>query len=430
MASNRFIRSKKMAMRSFVSAPSLPFPRDSGDAAYYQRVANADLRSTVGTRSTRVAIRKGQDDEAISGCSRQQRRKLPVHTERSSNASASPSHPAKRPFPGVVAGSEPTWSTSSSSSSMLPTPLAGDDRSAHNSYVCPPLFASSYALTRPQILSRQLLSDAHFQSFIYQILSVVKYIRAPTCSTATSRSGNPVNAGRGLKICDFGIAGGYHPGPGTAQQASSKGQQGLMTEYSMWSRGGTRHPRSRSASPTTGRPWVSGASDGCIFAELLGGKLQLQGPGLTARSCVDQLNQILHYLGTPSEDTLRRVGSPGLPVPAREPARKRPARPDVYFDPAKRMSCKKALEHPYLAVWHVASNEPNVHAFRALVPLQTQAEHAPHPEQPRYPRQPVRKNDTTSEYTFPHPNATPPEGEMVEEPGQELDGELGAYEGR
>lgn len=30
-------------------------------------------------------------------------------------------------------------------------------------------------------------------------------------------------------------------------------------------------------------------------------------PGL---SYVDQLNQILHYLGTPSEDTLRRVGSP------------------------------------------------------------------------------------------------------------------------
>ena len=28
------------------------------------------------------------------------------------------------------------------------------------------------------------------------------------------------------------------------------------------------------------------------------------------RSYVDQLNQILHYLGTPSEDTLRRVGSP------------------------------------------------------------------------------------------------------------------------
>lgn len=31
-------------------------------------------------------------------------------------------------------------------------------------------------------------------------------------------------------------------------------------------------------------------------------------------SYVDQLNQILHYLGTPSEDTLRRVGSPRVGV--------------------------------------------------------------------------------------------------------------------
>ena len=32
-------------------------------------------------------------------------------------------------------------------------------------------------------------------------------------------------------------------------------------------------------------------------------------------SYVDQLNQILHYLGTPSEDTLRRVGSPRVSRP-------------------------------------------------------------------------------------------------------------------
>jgi serine/threonine protein kinase len=46
-------------------------------------------------------------------------------------------------------------------------------------------------------------------------------------------------------------------------------------------------------------------SVGCILAELLGGK-----PIFKGRDYVDQLNQILHYLGTPSEETLRRVGSP------------------------------------------------------------------------------------------------------------------------
>lgn len=61
-------------------------------------------------------------------------------------------------------------------------------------------------------------------------------------------------------------------------------------------------------------------SVGCIFAEMLGGR-----PLFKGRDCkekrkgkqesnksgidVDQLNQILGILGTPDEETLRRVGS-------------------------------------------------------------------------------------------------------------------------
>ncbi len=45
-------------------------------------------------------------------------------------------------------------------------------------------------------------------------------------------------------------------------------------------------------------------SVGCIFAEMLGGK-----PLFKGRDYVDQLNQILGILGTPDEETLRRVGS-------------------------------------------------------------------------------------------------------------------------
>lgn len=43
---------------------------------------------------------------------------------------------------------------------------------------------------------------------------------------------------------------------------------------------------------------------GCILAELLGGR-----PFFKGRDYVDQLNQILHFLGTPNEETLSRIGS-------------------------------------------------------------------------------------------------------------------------
>jgi mitogen-activated protein kinase 7 len=45
-------------------------------------------------------------------------------------------------------------------------------------------------------------------------------------------------------------------------------------------------------------------SVGCILAELLGGR-----PFFKGRDYVDQLNQILHFLGTPNEETLSRIGS-------------------------------------------------------------------------------------------------------------------------
>lgn len=34
------------------------------------------------------------------------------------------------------------------------------------------------------------------------------------------------------------------------------------------------------------------------------------------------------------------------------------------FDPAKRISCEQALNHPYLAVWHDPSDEPICEAVR------------------------------------------------------------------
>ncbi|EIM85103.1 CMGC/MAPK/ERK protein kinase [Stereum hirsutum FP-91666 SS1] len=208
------------------------------------------------------------------------------------------------------------------------------------------------------IRSGQPLSDAHFQSFIYQTLCGLKYIHSANVLHRDLKPGNLlVNADCELKICDFGLARGFN------QQQ----RQGFMTEYvaTRWYR-----------APEIMLSFANYASAidvwsvGCILAELLAGK-----PIFKGRDYVDQLNQILHYLGTPSEDTLRRVGSPraqdyirSLPIRPRVPFQQlfpqaNPQAIDLLskmlnFDPAKRITCEQALEHPYLAVWHDPSDEP------------------------------------------------------------------------
>lgn len=80
-----------------------------------------------------------------------------------------------------------------------------------------------------KIRSGQPLTDAHFQSFIYQTLCGLKYIHSANVLHRDLKPGNLlVNADCELKICDFGLARGYTPGTGTSRAA---GNQGFMTEY-------------------------------------------------------------------------------------------------------------------------------------------------------------------------------------------------------
>ncbi|EEH36530.2 mitogen-activated protein kinase MKC1 [Paracoccidioides lutzii Pb01] len=211
------------------------------------------------------------------------------------------------------------------------------------------------------IRSGQPLTDAHFQSFIYQILCGLKYIHSANVLHRDLKPGNLlVNADCELKICDFGLARGFSIDPDE--------NAGYMTEYvaTRW----YRAPEIMLSFPSYTKA-IDVWSVGCILAELLGGR-----PFFKGRDYVDQLNQILHYLGTPNEETLSRIGSPraqeyvrNLPFMHKIPFQRLfpSANPDALdlldrmlaFDPSSRISVEEALEHRYLHIWHDATDEPS-----------------------------------------------------------------------
>ncbi|KAI9511432.1 hypothetical protein F5148DRAFT_1170458, partial [Russula earlei] len=75
-------------------------------------------------------------------------------------------------------------------------------------------------------------------------------------------------------------------------------------------------------------------------------------------SYVNQLNQILHYLGTPRAHDYIHL----FPIRPHVPfvqmfLHANPLALDLLtkmlnFDPAKHITCEQVLEHPYLAIWH------------------------------------------------------------------------------
>ncbi|KZS94596.1 kinase-like protein [Sistotremastrum niveocremeum HHB9708] len=208
------------------------------------------------------------------------------------------------------------------------------------------------------IRSGQVLTSAHVQYFLYQVLRGVKFIHSAGVIHRDLKPGNLlVNSDCELKICDFGLARGF-------DDTASEENASQLTEYVA-----TRWYRAPEIMLSFKRytKAIDIWSLGCIFGELLLGK-----PLFKGKDYVDQLNKILDVLGTPDEKTMARIGSPkaqayvrSLPLKKRRPFSKllpaaEPEAVDLLtklltLDPDVRLTVVQALEHPWMSAYHEAN---------------------------------------------------------------------------
>ncbi|KAI7862613.1 kinase-like domain-containing protein [Spinellus fusiger] len=210
------------------------------------------------------------------------------------------------------------------------------------------------------IHSKLPLEPVHYQWFMYQIFSALKYIHSAHVLHRDLKPANIlVNQNCDIRICDFGMA------RGIVQQSALLEAQS-MTHYvvTRWYRA-PEIMMSRNSYDKAIDMW----SVGCIFAELLGRKVLFRG-----NDYVDQLHKIVGILGLP-EDTsfwdqtasqsvidyiksLRDVHGEPPPTEPIDFAAHFPECPPegihllqqlLHLDPARRMNANDALEHPFVA---------------------------------------------------------------------------------
>ncbi|KAF9074293.1 mitogen activated protein kinase [Rhodocollybia butyracea] len=213
-----------------------------------------------------------------------------------------------------------------------------------------------------KVIRTQQLSDDHAQYFIYQTLRGLKTIHSADIVHRDLKPANLlVNANCDLKICDFGLA-RLQPSSPTTDTGGRN-----LTEYvaTRWYR-----PPELSLSMNTYTKAVDMWAVGCILGELICGR-----PLFPGRDYRHQLELILHVIGTPTLEEFHAI----TPRRSREYLRSMPIRKrqdfnalfplasaeaidflqrTLTFDPDNRMTAEEGLEHPYVAAYHDAEDEP------------------------------------------------------------------------
>ncbi|KAI9361898.1 kinase-like domain-containing protein [Pilaira anomala] len=207
------------------------------------------------------------------------------------------------------------------------------------------------------IHSKLELEAVHYQWFMYQLFSGLKYIHSANVLHRDLKPANIlVNENCDLRICDFGMARGF-------LNPSDHVETKYMTHYvvTRWYRA-PEIMLSRNTYDKSIDMW----SVGCILAELLGRKVLFKGTDY-----VDQLHKIVGILGLPEDTSFWDNSSSvteyiknlrdesGLPPPT-EPIDFRIVFPNapvealdllkklLCLDPTKRLTADGGLNHPFV----------------------------------------------------------------------------------
>ncbi|KAF8282175.1 mitogen-activated protein kinase [Trypanosoma cruzi cruzi] len=207
------------------------------------------------------------------------------------------------------------------------------------------------------IRSRQKLTNEHYQYFMIQAFRGLCYLHGAKVMHRDLKPSNLlVNADCALAICDFGLA---RDDQWTVSDA--------LTEYVV-----TRWYRPPEVLGMGSHQYTNAVdvwSLGLIFAELMVGKTLLPGSDY-----IRQLIMILHLLGTPTVEDMEFLSDEARNFLCAQPPQKtRPfteifpmATPEaadllsklLVFHPAKRLTAKEVVEHPYFAKFRNSTEEP------------------------------------------------------------------------
>lgn len=222
------------------------------------------------------------------------------------------------------------------------------------------------------IKSPQPLSPAHARYFVYQLLRGLKYVHTAHIIHRDLKPANVlIKADCSLAICDFGLARGVNE----AAVLNLENPLELTSGNNVVTRW-YRAPELLMNAVHYGAA-VDMWSVGCILAEILGRHVLFRGA-----SPLHQLQLIVNQCGTPPAQVLQSMMR-DLPEQERiqyqtaiaqcgkrhaQPLRTRFPRADpaaldlleglLAFDPSKRITVEKALEHPWLQEYHNTSHEP------------------------------------------------------------------------